>query len=130
MKYPIPLINNNQGSIDWIELGCKQSKKPSQEDLSELGISEAREYGEIQLYWIPGATNPADLCTEENNNIQHYETLSFGVKLNVYFKVNICVTMNYLEGHKSPHEYPYQDSVIQSNELHEMLEEHNNASKH
>ena len=27
VKYPTPLMNNNQGSIDWIESGYKPTKK-------------------------------------------------------------------------------------------------------
>ena len=26
IAYPNPLLNNNQGSIDWIEFGCKPIK--------------------------------------------------------------------------------------------------------
>ena len=35
---PTPLLNNNQGIIDWIESGCKPTKKLRHENLFELGI--------------------------------------------------------------------------------------------
>ena len=75
IEYPTPLMNDNQGSIDWIELGCKPTKKLRHENLSKLGIKEAREYKEVQLYWMAGATNPADLFTKEDNDVKHFETL-------------------------------------------------------
>ena len=75
VEYPTPLLNDNQGSIDWIESGCKPTKKLRHENLSELGIAEAREEGEVEIYWVPGNTNVADLFTEEDNNIQHFESL-------------------------------------------------------
>ena len=49
IEYPIPLMNDNQGSIYWIEYGCKPAKKLRHEYLSELGIKEAREHNEVQL---------------------------------------------------------------------------------
>ena len=42
-----PLLNDNQGIIDWIESGCKQTKKLRHKNLLELGISEAREHDEV-----------------------------------------------------------------------------------
>ena len=48
VEYP-PLMNNNQESIDWIESGCKPTKKLWHENLSELGIKETREHKEVQL---------------------------------------------------------------------------------
>ena len=38
VEFPTPLLNNNQGSTDWIESGCKSTKKLQHENLSELGI--------------------------------------------------------------------------------------------
>ena len=75
IEYPTPLMNDNQGSIDWIESGCKPTKKLRHENLSELGIKEAREHKEVQLYWMAGATNPPDLFTKEDNDVKHFETL-------------------------------------------------------
>ena len=75
IDYPTPVLNDNRGSLEWIESGCKPTKKLRHENLSELGIAKAREHGEIQLYWIPGKTNPADLFTKEDNDIQHFELL-------------------------------------------------------
>ena len=50
IKYQTPLMNNNQESIDWIESGCKPTEKLRHENLSELGIKEARAYKAVQLY--------------------------------------------------------------------------------
>ena len=68
-------MNDNRGSLDWVESGCKPTKKLHHENLGELEIAEAQEHGEIQLYWMPGKTNPADLFTKEDNNAQHFELL-------------------------------------------------------
>ena len=50
IEYPTPLMNDNKGSIDWIESECKPTKKLRHKNLSELEIKEAREYNEVQLY--------------------------------------------------------------------------------
>ena len=47
VDFPTPLLNDNQGSIDCIESGCKPTKKLRHENLSELGISEAGEHDEV-----------------------------------------------------------------------------------
>ena len=75
IAYPTPLLNNNQGSIDWVESSCKPTKKLRHENLSELGITEAREHGEVDIYWIPENTNVADIFTKEDNGVQHFESL-------------------------------------------------------
>ena len=75
VAYPTPLLNNNQGSIDWIESDCKPTKKLQHENLSELGIAKAQEHGDVEIYWVPGNTNVADLFTKEDNNVQHFESL-------------------------------------------------------
>ena len=41
----------------------------------ELGIKEGREHKEVQLYWMTGTTNPANLFTKEDNDVKHFETL-------------------------------------------------------
>ena len=50
----IPLMKDNQGSIDWIESGCKPTKKLRHKNLSELGIREVREHKEVKLGRIWG----------------------------------------------------------------------------
>ena len=75
IEYPTPLMNDNQGSIDWIESGCKPTKKLRHKNLSKLGIKEAREHKEVQLYWMAGATNPDYLFTKEDNDVKHCKTL-------------------------------------------------------
>ena len=75
VDFPTPLLNDNQGSIDWIESGCKATKKLRHENLSELGISEARQYGEVQIYWTPGSSNPADIFTKEDKDVAHFESI-------------------------------------------------------
>ena len=68
---PTPVLNDNRGSIDWIDSGCKPTKKLRHENLAELGIAEAKEHGEVSFYWIPGKTNPADVFTKEDNDVGH-----------------------------------------------------------
>ena len=75
VEFPTPLLNDNQGSIDWIESGCKPAKKLRHDNLSELGILEAREYGEVQIYWTPGSSNPADILTKKDKDVAHFESI-------------------------------------------------------
>ena len=72
VDFPIQLLNDNQVSIDWIESRCKPTKKLRHENLLELGISEACEHNEIQIYWMLGASNPSDLFTKEDKDVAHY----------------------------------------------------------
>ena len=97
INFLTPLLNDNQGNIDWIESGHKPTKKLRHKNLSELGILEAREYNEVQIYWIPGALNPANLFTKEDNDVAHYESIcnqmvmpreSFGLPGNSHFSNN------------------------------------------
>ena len=41
----------------------------------ELGITETRKHSEIQIYWMPGSSNPVNLFTREDNDVQHFESL-------------------------------------------------------
>ena len=75
IKYPTPVLNDNKGAIDWIDSGCKPSKKLRHENLAELGIYEAKQHNEVEFYWIPGKTNPADIFTKEDNDRKHYQTI-------------------------------------------------------
>ena len=75
IDYPTPLLNDNQGSIDWIESSCRPTKKLQHKNLAKLGIAEARHHGEVEIYWMPGSSNPADLFTKEDNDAEHYKTL-------------------------------------------------------
>ena len=68
---PTPILNDNRGSIDWIESGCKPTKKLRHENLAELGIAEAKQHNEVSFHWIPGKTNPADVFTKEDNDVAH-----------------------------------------------------------
>ena len=47
VDFPTPLLNNNRGSIDWIESRSKPTKKLQHENLADLGIAEAREHNEV-----------------------------------------------------------------------------------
>ena len=75
VDFPTPLLNDNQGSIDWIESGSKPTKKLRHENLADLGITEAREHNEVQIYWMPGASNLADIFTKEDKDVAHYESI-------------------------------------------------------
>ena len=39
--YPTPLLNDNHGSLNWIESGFKPTKKLCHKNISDLGITEA-----------------------------------------------------------------------------------------
>ena len=75
VDFSTPLLNDNQGSIDWIESGCILTKKLRQENLSELGIYEARQYKEVEIYWTPGPTNLADIFTKKDKDVAHFESV-------------------------------------------------------
>ena len=75
VDFPTPLLNNNQGSIDWIKSGCKPTKKLRHENLSELGIYKARLYKEVETYWTPGPKNLADIFMKEDTDVAHFESV-------------------------------------------------------
>ena len=75
IDYPTPVLNDNRGSIDWIDSGCKPTKKLRHESLAELGIYEAKHHNEVSFHWIPGKTNPSDIFTKEDNDKSHYKSL-------------------------------------------------------
>ena len=54
VDFPAPLPNNKQESINWIESGYKPTKKLQHENISELGIFEAQQYGEVEIIGYPG----------------------------------------------------------------------------
>ena len=64
---PTPVLNDNRGAIDWIESGCKPTKKLRHENLAELGIAEAKQHGEVSFYWIPGKASPAGTSAKEGS---------------------------------------------------------------
>ena len=39
---PTPILNNNQGSVDWVERVCKATEKLRHESISELKVVETR----------------------------------------------------------------------------------------
>ena len=69
------ILNNNKGSVDWVESGCKATKKLRHENISGLKIAIARLNDEINILWIPGKTNPADIFNKEDKDVGHYEGL-------------------------------------------------------
>ena len=78
---PTPVLNDNRGSLDWIESGCRPSKKLRHENLAELGIAEAKAHNEVTFHWIAGKINSADIFTKEDNDVKHYTTLRDGMLL-------------------------------------------------
>ena len=72
---PTPILNYNKGSVDWVESGCKATKKLRHKNISEFKIAEARLHNEVNILWIPGKTNPADIFIKEEKNIGYYEGL-------------------------------------------------------
>ena len=72
---PTPVLNDNKGSVDWVESGCKATKKLRHENISELSIAEGRLNGEVEIAWIPGKSNPSDIFTKEDKDVGHFEGL-------------------------------------------------------
>ena len=121
VDFPTPLLNDNQGSIDWIESGCKPTKKLRHENLADLGIAEAREHDEVQVYWMPGASNLADIFTKEDKDVAHYESIrdkmvmpreSFGLPSS--HSNNTSTSWGVLERRTSDRNYEKMTSLIKS----------------
>ena len=75
VNFSMPLLNDNQGSIDWIKSRCKPTKKLWHKNLLELGIYKARLYKEVDIYWTPGPTNLADIFTKKDKDVAHFESV-------------------------------------------------------
>ena len=67
---PTSILNDNRGSLDWIESGCRPSKKLRHENLAELGIAEAKAHNEVTFHWIAGKIKSADIFTKEDNDVK------------------------------------------------------------
>ena len=122
VDFPTPLLNDNQGSIDWIESGCKPTKKLRHENLADLGIAKAREHDEVQVYWMPGASNLADIFTKEDKDVAHYESIrdkmvmpreSFGLPSNSHSNNN-STSWGVLEQRTSDRNNEKMTSLIKS----------------
>ena len=73
---PIPILNDNRGSLDQIKSGCRPTKKLCHKILEEFGIEEAKLYNkdkvDFHFHWVLGKTNLAHLFTKEDNDVKHY----------------------------------------------------------
>ena len=74
-NYPIPVLNDNRGSVDWAKNGGIVTKKLRRANIRETRVAEAHEYGEVEVYWIPGKDNPADLFTKEHKDHNQFNKL-------------------------------------------------------
>ena len=70
---PTPLHNDNNGAVDWSQTG-KVSKKLRHVNIREFRVRQARKAGEIDIGFIPGKQNPADLLTKEHKSPEDYRT--------------------------------------------------------
>jgi len=68
---PTPLLNDNNGAVDWSQTG-KISKKLRHVNIREFRVRQARKAGEIDIAFIPGKQNPADLLTKEHKSPDNY----------------------------------------------------------
>ena len=77
LNTPTLLLNNNQGSVDWVrvESKCKATQKLQHKNISEFKIAVTRLHDEINILWIPGKMNPAETFTKEGKDVRHYEGL-------------------------------------------------------
>ena len=46
---PALILSGSRGAVGWIDSGCKPTKKLRHENLAELGIAEAKQYGEVSF---------------------------------------------------------------------------------
>ncbi len=72
---PSPLYNNNQGAIAWTKAQLVTSKKTRHLNIRELAVLEAQLEGEVDIKYVPGSLNPANLFTKEHKDNAHYEVL-------------------------------------------------------
>ena len=72
---PIPVLNDNKGSVDWVNNGGVATKKLRHANIREARVAEAHTFGEVNVYWIPGKDNPADLYTKEHKDLAQFEKL-------------------------------------------------------
>jgi hypothetical protein len=70
-----PLLNDNRGSCDWTNNGGIVSKKLRHANISEFRVLEAAKHNEINVHWIPGKDNPADLFTKEHKDVSQFNKL-------------------------------------------------------
>ena len=72
---PIPIINDNQGSVDWVNHGGVATKGLRHANIKEAHIAEAQKLREVKVQWIPGRDNPADLYTKEHKDTSQFNKL-------------------------------------------------------
>ena len=72
--HPIPLYNDNRGSVDWSGTGAI-TKRLRHLNMREVAIRDSIAHGELAVHHIPGKTNPADLLTKEHRDEHHFKLL-------------------------------------------------------
>ena len=73
MLEPLPICGDNQGSI-FIASNPIQERRTKHIDIRYHFIRQKVEEGEVELFFVPGNTNPADLLTK---NLGHVKFLLF-----------------------------------------------------
>ena len=68
-------LNISDCLVNYIQHTLCAVRKLRHENISEFKIAEARLHDEINILWIPGKTNPADIFTKEDKDVGHYEGL-------------------------------------------------------
>ena len=71
---PIPLYNDNKGSVDWSGTGAI-TKRLRHLNMRQVAIRDAIQAREVAVYHIPGNVNPADLLTKEHRDVSHFREL-------------------------------------------------------
>ena len=71
---PIPLYNNNKGSVDWSGTGAI-TKRLRHINMRHVAIRDAIQAKEVVVHHIPGNVNPADLLTKEHRDVGHFQEL-------------------------------------------------------
>jgi hypothetical protein len=82
MLKPIPLCGDNQGAI-FMGSNPVQERRIKHIDVRYHFIRQALNKGEVELFFVDGAENPADMLTK---NLGHVKFLKFRSQLGLDFK--------------------------------------------
>ena len=67
VSQPIPIYNDNKGTVDWSGTGAI-TKRLRHLNMRQVAVRDAIAAGEVTVHHIPGKTNPADLLTKEHRD--------------------------------------------------------------
>ena len=68
---PVPLYNDNQGTVDW-SATCCVNKRLRHMNIREITVLQSKLDGTVDIRHIPGRHNPSDLFTKEHKDDTHF----------------------------------------------------------